>query len=87
MTLTFDSKTFPEDVTVRYVRYNVYLYVEPPTQCKLCRCLGPIAAACRFLSSCARCGKVYEGNDYTRLVPHFVNWGREHTPSLHCCPK
>lgn len=85
--LTFDSKTLPEDVTVGYVRYKVYLYVERPTQCTLCRRLGHIAAACRFPSSCASCGKIHEGNDCTSAVPHCVNCGRGHTASSRHCPK
>lgn len=85
--LTFASQTLPADVTVGYVRYKTHLYVEQPTQCKLCGRLGHVVATCRSSLSCVRCGKKHETKDCTSPEPHCVNCGRKHTSSSHYCPK
>lgn len=85
--LTFASATLPESVTVGYVRFKMYLYVEKPTQCMACGRLGHVAAACASPPSCIRCRKQHDEGECSARAPCCANCGRGHLSTSRRCPR
>lgn len=85
--LTFAFATGPYAFTVGYVLYKSCLYVQKPPRCATCGRPGNAAKAIRSPSSYVRCDKNPEGKESTTAVPHCANYGKEHMPTFHRCPR
>ena len=57
MCLTFEGEVVPERVYIEYISYRVRPYERAPLRCYCCQQYGHVAAVCRGIKTCGRCGK------------------------------
>lgn len=83
--VVFATSKLPEYVTLGYVRFKVYPYIEKPLQCIKCHQFGHISSACDKPFLCSRCGGAHARSDCTSEDPRCSNCRKDHESTSHHC--
>lgn len=83
--VTFEEEELPVRVQLGFMSYLVKAYERPPLRCFRCQRFGHIAAVCRGVRKCGKCGGGHDFKDCTSEEVKCGNCGGAHRTAFRGC--